>query len=201
MERIFEEQKKNTYETLNISKLYYVELMQSILFEKANDHEKRLTGTESEIKDLREELIYLKDTMTNDNQFLPNMRYARPDDYVKSKIEDKYAERRLETMVSELKEAEDKKLQVQIVGELVDEIKGMLKDIPKQKNNYRRQVLLMLHEALKQNYAKKIFNETQVKVLTEVARVCSKAFVTKEQYFKMDDILCECDLDMMPDLE
>lgn len=162
------------------------------------DDDLRLTGAESRGKVLREELNHFN---TNDNQFLPNMRYARPDDYVKSKIEDKYAERRLETMVSELKEAEDKKLQVQIVGELVDEIKGMLKDIPKQKNNYRRQVLLMLHEALKQNYAKRIFNETQVKVLTEVARVCSKAFVTKEQYFKMDDILCECDLDMMPDLE
>lgn len=120
--------------------------------------------------------------------------------YVQHKIEEERAECRLESIVLELRELEDKKLQVQIVGELVDEIKGMLENIPKQKNNYRRQMLLMFHEALKQNYVKSIFSEAQVRSLIEVARVCSEVFVTREQYFKIDDILCECGLDMMPDL-
>lgn len=201
MDLMIEERKKSTYNDSYVRKLMYVDFMQTILLEKANEHEKRLTDAESEIKDLREELIHLNDQMTNDNQFLSNKRHVRPDDYIGHRIEEKCAGRGLETIASELKEAEDKKLQIQIVGELVDEIKGMLRDIPKQKNNYRRQMLLMFHEALKQNYTKKLFNETQVMALVEAARVCSKSFITKEQYFKMDDILCECDLDMMPDLE
>ena len=87
---------------------------------------------------------------------------------------DKPAERTLETIALTLNGIEDKTLQVQIVGELVDEIREMLADIPKQKNNYRRQMLLMLHEALKQNYTKKLFNEIQVKALIEAARVCNE---------------------------
>lgn len=193
MDFTYDERKKNAY-----SSLY---LMQSILYEKVNNHEKRVTDVESEIKNLREELIHFNNHITNDNQFLPNKQNVRLNDYDNSRIGDKCAERRLETIVSELKGVEDKKLQVQIVGELVDEIKGILKDIPKQRNNYRRQMLLMFHETLKQNYSKKLFSATQVKALAEVASVCNKAFVTKEQYFEMDDILCECDLDMMPDME
>ena len=161
-----------------------------------NNYEKRLTDVESEIKDLFEEL---NNHITNDNQFLPNRQNTRYDTYAHYRTEEKKSERKLESIVSELKEAEDKKLQIQIVGELVDEIKAMLKEVPRQKNNYRRQVLLMFHETLKQNYTKNLFSEMQVKALTEIAKVCNKAFVTKEQYLKMDDILCECDLDMMPE--
>ena len=60
----------------------------------------------------------------------------------------------INSIVSELKQIEDKRIQVQIAGELVDEIRSMLQEVPKQKNNYRRQLLLMFHEAIKQNYAK-----------------------------------------------
>lgn len=197
MDLVYEERKKSTHNNL----YWQTDIVQRIMHEKINDHEKRVTDVESEIKNLHEELSHLNNHMTNDNQFLTTKQNARYDDYFNSKIEDRHAERRLENVVLELKEVESRNHQIQIVGDLVDEIKEMLKAAPKQKNNYKRQTLLMFHEALKQHYTKNIFSETQVKALVEVARVCNHSFVTKEQYFKMDDILCECDLDMMPDLE
>lgn len=201
MDLMQEERKKNTYNTSFFGEKYANLMYKALLYEKVDNHEKRVTDIESELKELRE-LIHPDNHMTNDNQFSAiKQNAARLDEYVNRGIDNKRVERRLENIVSELSEVEDKKLQVQIVGELVDEIKGILKDVPKQKNNYRRQMLLMFHEALKQNYAKDLFNEKQVKTLIEVARVCNEAFVTREQYFKMDNILCECDLDMIPDLE
>lgn len=197
MDLAFEERKKSTYNNL----YWPSDIMQRIMHEKINNHEKRVTDVESEIKNLHEEFIHLNNRMTNDNQFLTTRQNARFDDYINSRVEDRRAERRLENVVLELKEVENKNHQIQIVGDLVDEIKEMLKVVPKQKNNYRRQTLLMFHETLKQHYTKDIFSETQVKVLVEVARVCNHSFVTKEQYFKMDDLLCDCDLDMMPEME
>lgn len=192
-----EEQKKIMYHG-NMGSLYA-----TIMYEKTNnmlyDFGKRLTGVESEMENLRE-LIHSDNHTANDNQFWA-IGQRRTDDFINHKMKGKRAERRLEAIVSELNDVDDKKLQVQIVGELVDEIRSLLRDIPKQKNNYRRQMLLMFHEALKQNYTKNIFNETQTKALTETARLCGETFITREQYLKMDDILCECDLDMMPDVE
>ena len=162
------------------------------LHEKLNDHEKRVTDVESELNNLRE-LIYSDNQMTNVDLFLATKQ--------NESCEEKRVGRRLENITLELNDVEDKKSQVQIVGDMVDEIRAMLKDMPKQKNNYRRQLLLMLHEALKQNYTKAVFSAKQIKALTEVARVCGEEFVTREQYFQMDDILCESDLDMLPCLE
>ncbi len=163
--------------TMQIPKGYrYDSEMWAVLSDKANKQEERLNAIENEIIDLR------------------GLQAKR-------KIEDNRSEPKLEARTSELKEVEDKKFQIQIVGELVDEIRRMLKELPKEENNYRRQMLLMFHEALKQNYTKKLFTETQVKALTEVAKICNESFVTREQYFKMDDMLCACSLDMMPDLE
>ncbi len=198
MDLMQEVPKKNTYNgDLNRYSLFN----QAILYEKQKDHEQRLTDVEREIMNLSEKLIHSNDRITNDDQFLSNEQNARLDDYVNRRMEDKRAGHRLENIVLKLMDVDDKTLQVQIVGEMVEEIKGMLKDMPKQKNNYRRKTLLMLHEALKQNYTKKLFTETQVKALTEVARVCNRTFVTKDQYYKTDDVLCECGLDMMPNLE
>ena len=194
-----EQRKINTYPR----NLYtYQSRVKAIEYEKLDNLENRITDVESGLKDLCE-WLQLENHMTNDNQRLAirhneNIRY---EDRFNRKRMDKPAERTLETIALTLNGIEDKTLQVQIVGELVDEIREMLADIPKQKNNYRRQMLLMLHEALKQNYTKKLFNEIQVKALIEAARVCNEEFVAKEQYFSMDKVLCECDLDMMPDLE
>ncbi|MCM1144864.1 MAG: hypothetical protein NC318_09015 [Blautia sp.] len=195
-----EEQKKSGYNAnlYDYPNFINMGLYNAILYEKVDNHEKRMTNLESELESLQK-LIRSNNHMTKDNQFFAIKQKVRTDD--NRKIEDRRGEGKLELIVSELNEVEDKKLQIQIVGELVDEIKKTLKEIPKQKNNYRRQMLLMFHEALKQNYVKALFNEAQVKALAEVARICNETFVTKEQYFKMDDILCECDLDMMPDLE
>ena len=149
-----EERKINTY---SIDLVEYLKLINAIQYEKLNNHEKRITDVESELKDLCER-IQPGNHMTNDNQRLAirhneNIRY---EDCFNRRMKDKPAERTLETIALALNEIGDKKLQVQIVGELVDEIREMLEDIPKQKNNYRRQMLLMLHEALKQNYTKKL---------------------------------------------
>lgn len=197
MDLVYEGRKKSTYNNLK----WPANIMQQIIYEKINNQEERLTYVESEIKNLREELIRFNNHLTNDNQFLTNRENVGFDEYVISSAEDKREERRLEKIALELNDVEDKNLQIQIVGELVEEIKEMLKDIPKQKNNYRRQMLLMFHETLKQHYTKELFSERQMKALTEVARVCNKTFVAKEQYFKMDDLLCDCDLDMMPEME
>lgn len=196
MDVIQEERKKNIYSYDTFLKNI---LEKAIQFEKINDHEKRITDLESGQEKLFE-LIGNK-RITKDNQFITINQNTKHDAYAHQRIKEERIECRLEGIVSELAEVEDKKFQVQIVGELVDEIRGMLKEIPKQKNNYRRKTLLMFHEALKQNYVKNLFSETQIRALAEVARVCNQTFVTKEQYFEMDNILCECDLDMMPDLE
>lgn len=186
MDFVLEERKKRVLK-------FYTELMyNAVLYEKVNDHEKRITDVESELKNLRE-LVRSDNHETTDDPFLAVRQNERHEEI--------RTQRRLETIVLELNEVEDKKLQVQIVGELSDTIKEMLKGAPKQKNNYRRQLLLMLHEALKQNYTKAVFSAGQVKALTEAARVCGEEFVTREQYFQIDDILCESDLDMMPCLE
>lgn len=103
---VYEEQKKNRY-------IVYPNLVQTVLYEKTNNYEKRLTDVESEIKDLFEEL---NNHITNDNQFLPNRQNTRYDTYAHYRTEEKKSERKLESIVSELKEAEDKKLQIQIVG-------------------------------------------------------------------------------------
>lgn len=200
MDVMYRERKKSTYNNWPVEN-FTENLMQVIMLEKTKDHEKRLTDVESGIKNLQNELIYHNNFMTNDNQFLKKKQNIKSDNYANRQMEEKPAERKLESIVSELKEVEDKKLQIQIVGELVDEIKEMLKEIPKQKNNYRRQTLLMFHESLKQNYAKQLFDETQMKALTEVARMCHNTVVTRAQYLEMDDILCDCGLDMMPEME
>lgn len=193
MDIMYKEYMENTHISLE-------QIMWAILSEKEAKQEERLNAIESEITDLRG-FIHFNNHTTNDNPFLPLQQNAKSDELVNRKIEDNRLDRKLESLTSELKEAEDKTLQVQIVGELVDEIRRMLKVLPKQKNNYRRQMLLMFHEALKQNYTKMLFNESQGKALTEVARVCNEPFVTRERYFEMDDMLCACGLDMMPDLE
>ncbi|GEM_PF-6010841 len=194
MEWMQKEQERNTYNP-NL----YDKFREALLFQKTDNHEKRIQAAESEIEKLYE-LFRSGNHMTNDNQIPVMKTNARRDDYFNLREEER-AEQKLENIVLELNEVDDKKLQVQIVGELVDEIKEMLKDIPKQKNNYRRQTLLMFHEALKQNYTKELFSEIQVKALVEISRVCNEKFVTKEQYLRMDDVLCDCNLDMMPDLE
>lgn len=192
MDLLQKERKNYTYS--------YENVMMSLLYRKDMQQDERLEGLESGLEHLRK-LISSDEFITNDNQFLTKRQNTRFDDYVNHKVENEPAESRLEMIVQELNGVDDKKLQVQIVGELVDEIRGVLEDIPKQKNNYRRQTLLMLHEVLKQNYTRNIFCERQVKVLLEAARVCGKTFVSREQYLRMDDIFCDCDLDMMPDLE
>lgn len=161
------------------------------LHKKLNDHEKRVTDVESELNNLRE-LIHFDNHLTNDAFYVTKQNESR---------EENRAGRRLENITLELNDMEDIKSQVQIVGDMVDEIRAMLKDVSKQKNNYRRQLLLMLHESLKQNYTKAVFSAKQIKALAEVARVCGEEFVTREQYLQMDDILCDNDLDMMPCLE
>lgn len=186
MDYMLEERKKRAYDVSADRMLY------AVLCVKLNDHEKRVTDIESELNDLCE-WIHSDNHMTNDDQFFVMKQ--------NESREEKRAGRRLENITLELSDVEDKKLQVQIVGDMVDEIRVMLKDMPKQKNNYRRQLLLMLHEALKQNYTKAVFSAKQVRALAEVARVCGEEFVTREQYFQMDDILCESDLDMLPCLE
>lgn len=172
----------------------------SITLEKEKNYELRLSVVESEINALRE-LIHFNTNLTKDDQFLSSKRFQDIDEYDSSKTNENRHEHSLEAITEGLKESGDKTLQVPIVGKLVDEIRKMLKAIPKQKNNYRRQLLLMFHEALKQNYTKKIFNEPQVRALAEIARSCNETFVTREQYLKMDDLLCACDLDMIPDME
>ncbi len=180
---------------------YYARLLsEGILYEKLNDHEKRVTDLESELEDLRK-LVHSDNRITNEDQFRAISQNTRFDTPVVRDAGIKRIEGRLEVMVAELKQVEDKRIQVQISGELVDEIRDMLKDAPKQKNNYRRQLLLMFHEVIKQNYAKALFNRNQIKALTGIARLCNEEFVTREQYFEMDDIFCECGLDMMPDWE
>lgn len=133
------------------------------------------------------------------------MRWDRIRNYLakirKSDMSEVFMNNLINSIVSELKQIEDKRIQVQIAGELVDEIRSMLQEVPKQKNNYRRQLLLMFHEAIKQNYAKALFNTNQINALTGIARLCNEEFVAREQYFEMDDIFCECGLDMMPDWE
>lgn len=193
------EQIKNAYHNDLI--VQYISLLnEGILYEKLDDHEKRVTDLESELEDLRK-LVHSDNRITNEDQFWAISQNTRFDARVDREVGNKRIEGRLEVMVSELKQVEDKRLQVQIAGELVDEIRSILKEAPKQKNNYRRQLLLMFHEAIKQNYTKSLFNTTQIKALTGIAILCNEEFVTREQYLEMDDIVCECGLDMMPDWE
>lgn len=185
MDYVLKERKKRVY---NVHSDW---ILSAVLYEKINDHEKRVTDVESELNNLRE-LIHSDNHMTNDEFYVAKQNESR---------DEKRAGRRLENITLELNDMEDIKSQVQIVGDMVDEIRVILKDVSKQKNNYRRQLLLMLHEALKQNYTKAVFSAKQIKALAEVARVCGEEFVTREQYLQMDDILCDNDLDMMPCLE
>lgn len=151
---------------------YYARLLnEGILYEKLNDHEKRVTDLESELEDLRK-LVHSDNRITNEDQFRAISQNTRFDTPVVRDAGIKRIEGRLEAIVAELKQVEDKRIQVQIAGELVDEIRDMLKDAPKQKNNYRRQLLLMFHEVIKQNYAKALFNRNQIKALTGIARLC-----------------------------
>ncbi len=175
-------QEKRKINTYPIDFDVCLKFMKAIEYVKLDNLEERMIDVESGLNDLRER-FQLENHMTNDNQRLAirhneNIRY---EDRFNRKRMDKPAERTLETIALTLNGIEDKTLQVQIVGELVDEIREMLADIPKQKNNYRRQMLLMLHEALKQNYTKTLFSEIQVKALIEAARVCNSEFVAKEE--------------------
>lgn len=104
----------------------------------------------------------------------------------------------LEDTVKEFMDNDDLQYQVQVSAKLVMEIRELLDKIPKQKNNFRRHLLLLMHGAVKRNYSKHIFTSQQIKVFLEMAKSCRKKQVTKEEYYEYDEELYECDLEVLP---
>lgn len=104
----------------------------------------------------------------------------------------------LQEYLEELEENEDLQYQVQISAGIVGKIKEILKTVPKQDNNYRRKLLLLLHQAIKKNYSKHLFTEQQTDVLKRIAKSCNYAIVDKETYYQYDEELFNAELEVLP---
>lgn len=105
---------------------------------------------------------------------------------------------KLEAAVSELRKNKDIHEQIQCSAKLILEIRRLLSVLPKKTNNYKRQLLLLLHGAVKRHYSKKLFNTSQLDIFSLIAKECKKDFVAEEDYFYFDEKIYEADLEVIP---
>lgn len=95
-------------------------------------------------------------------------------------------------------EAEDIQEQISLCAKIISRIISILKNIPKESGNYRRQLILLLHSALKRNYASIQFSAEQITLLKDLAQKCNESYIDEEMYFYYDEQLYIEELEVMP---
>ena len=104
----------------------------------------------------------------------------------------------LEDRTEEFLKCTDLNSQVQIAACVIAEIRNLLKTTEKQEGNYKRQLLMLMHDAVKRNYTKGLFTGQQASCLVRMARSGSAHLVTEEEYDRYDEELYDCDLEVLP---
>lgn len=91
--------------------------------------------------------------------------------------------------------------QINFMENLVNDIYLLLSIIPKQENNYRRQSLLLVYDAIKRNYKKRLFTDVEKDFLSEIVNHSKNNYVSAEEYFQQDKWLYEHGIDIFPCLD
>lgn len=185
------------------------QLYNTIMQLKIQEQDTSIGNLELGLDEIAAKLNKAKYVYIPENQPMPdfNMNQQIKNDLLKSSmfwnIEPK--ENKLESksgllkqVVEELIENDDIHFQVQCAAKIVGEVRSLLKVIPKEKDNYKRQLLLLLHEAIKRNYSKGLFTAEQIAVIIRMVKKCEDRYISKQQYYQYDKELYNCGIEVFP---
>ncbi len=172
-----------------------MQLFNSVMQIKIQNQDRQLDKIENRLSILESQLAKAQNTYISATAF-EDFQYREINEKRNFKIY--FSPSKLESLTEDLVKCPNVQSQVQASAQVIGEIRELLETVPKQKNNYRRQLLLLFHQAVKRNYSKKLFNKEQKKFFSTIARICKKEFVTKEEYYKFDEMSYNNQLDVLP---
>ena len=70
-----------------------------------------------------------------------------------------------------------------------------------EENNYKKNVIHLFYQAIKRNYARAKFNESQIGLMVEMIKKSQENFVDEEDYFELDERLYQNKLEIFPEGE
>lgn len=171
---------------------------QNIMGLKVQNHDDRLGNLERDMEVIRQNLErsryesleeYDETFSSVDQNWIFRTQIQEKEDAGRSLLEER---------AEEFLECADLNSQVQTAACVIAEIRSLLKSTGKQRGNYKRLLLMLMHDAIKRNYSKSLFTERQTSCLVRMARSSSAFFVTEEEYDRYDEELYDCDLEVLP---
>lgn len=102
--------------------------------------------------------------------------------------------------VKQLYESEDLQDQISYCASITEQTFRLLKIVKKtDENNYRKEALHLFYQAVKRNYAKKVFCKEQVDLLMEMMEKSQTSYIGEEEYFEFDEKLYLNKLEIFPE--
>ena len=104
--------------------------------------------------------------------------------------------------VEQLYQTEDIQDQISCCVSIAEKTFQLLKIMEKtEENNYKKNVIHLFYQAIKRNYARAKFNESQIGLMVEMIKKSQENFVDEEDYFELDERLYKNKLEIFPEGE
>ena len=104
--------------------------------------------------------------------------------------------------VKKLLEVDELRDQINDCTSIADKTFRLLKITKKQNDdNYKKNTLQLFYQIIKQNYAKKLFNQKQVELLLQILEECKTTFISEDKYYEFDEHAYLNKLDVFPEEE
>ena len=102
--------------------------------------------------------------------------------------------------MNQLYESEDLQDQIAYCASIAEQTFQLLKIVKKEsEDNCRKEVLHLFYQAVKRNYAKKVFCKGQVDLLKEMIKRSQESFIREEEYLDFDERLYLNKLEIFPE--
>lgn len=193
---VFEEEETYSEELLNYTEKFYCskfkqEFINYILFQKDREQDAELEKIKSELSIMKE--FNFKPESLYESSLRLNQKGET--EFDKTTSVSLFEEIKQALVLN--KEVEDIQEQIENCVEIANKILIKLESVPKEKDNYRRHLIMLLYTAIKRNYAIEIFSNKQIDILIEITEKCNEKSVSESEYFNYDEQLYECDLEVM----
>ncbi len=180
------------------SEQFYANMYISLLVDKSEQQDQSIERLNEQVQELY-------------NRIDSSEKWEKYNTYFNIENSNKLSENRMENReqaeltndivreIETLEENEDIRDQIAICTSVAQKTLKLLKIMPKSnEDNYKKSIVHLFYQAIKRNYARKLFTKEQIAVLVRLMKESKNMVVSEDKYFEYDEELYNCDLEVFP---
>lgn len=188
------------YSSINIQKEKSQDKQISELRRKVHSFELQNTNFNQRLEDIEHLTYNMYNIVSSDINFPREQEMKVSGEDMRQEKEESMLTNDILEEVKQLYESEDLQDQISHCASIAEQTFRLLKIVKKTgENNYRKEVLHLFYQAIKRNYAKKVFCKEQVDLLREMMEKGQTSYIGEEEYFDFDERLYLNKIEIFPE--